>query len=222
MSASLNCIPWNSRIGRPNCCARPRSERVLQRRLRDPDGERGDPHAAAVQPLQRVDEALRRVAQHLVVRDEELLLEGDAHRLGGALAHLVLLLPDDVALGVGGDDERADPAGAAPVVRGVGAAHGDHDVAEAAVGDPRLGAVQHPAAVDAPRLRGERGGVGARVRLREREAAEQLAARHRLQPALLLRVGAVGQDHLRGQRVVHAHRDRHGGVAPGDLLQRER
>jgi hypothetical protein len=81
---------------------------VLQRRLRDPDRQRRDPQPPVVEPLQRVDEALRRVAEHLVVGDEHLL-EGDPHRLGGALPHLVLLLPHHVPLGVGGDDEGADP-----------------------------------------------------------------------------------------------------------------
>ena len=64
-------------------------------------------------------------------------------------------------------------------------------------------------------------GVGAGVGLGERKGAQHLPARHGAQPALLLRVGAVGQDHLRGERVVHAHRHGHGGVAARDLFQRD-
>ena len=56
-------------------------------------------------------------------------------------------------------------------------------------------------------------GVAARVGLRERQAAAQLARRHPRQPALLLLLGAVVHDQVRGDRVrVHDARQRHPAV----------
>ena len=100
----------------------------------------------------------------------------------------------------------------------VGAGHREHQVRRRAVGDPRLGAVQHPAGALAGGLRPQARRVRTRVRLGEREGAEQLAARHRLEPPLLLlrRRG-------RGASAWGAapHRDRDARVAGRDLLQRE-
>ena len=59
------------------------------------------------------------------------------------------------------------------------------------------------------------------MRLGEAEAAELLAARERLQVALLLRVGAERVDRPADDRVLHADDRRRRAVAGGDLLQRD-
>jgi hypothetical protein len=89
------------------------------------------------------------------------------------------------------------------------------------VRDPRLGAVDHPAVAVAHGLRAERRGVAAGLGLGERERAEDLAARHRLEVALLERLAPVREQHLRGERVVHAHQHRGARVGHGHLLERE-
>jgi hypothetical protein len=88
-------------------------------------------------------------------------------------------------------------------------------------GDPRLGAVEHPVVAVAHGLAAQRGRVAAGVGLREGEGAEQLAARHQLEVALLQRLAPVAQEHLRGQRVVHAHQHRRARVGRRDLLERQ-
>ena len=105
---------------------------------------------------------------------------------------------------------------------GVGARHDDDDVGMAARGDPRLGAGEHPVVAVAHGLAcaattASEPASGSR----QRERAEHLAARHRLQESLLLLVGAEAEEHLRGQRVVHAHQHRDRRVGGGDLLERE-
>ena len=77
-------------------------------------------------------------------------------------------------------------------------------------GDHVLLAVAHGAARDVAR-------VAARVGLRQRQAAAELARREARQPALLLLVGAVVHDEVRGDRVrVDDARQRHPAV--GELL----
>ena len=94
-------------------------------------------------------------------------------------------------------------------------------VGGAARGDELLHAVQHPA-VAAPLGAGpEVRGVGAGLRLGEAEGTQHLAARQRLQPALLLLGRAVGQERGAVGRVVDAHHRGEPAVARGDLLQRQ-
>jgi hypothetical protein len=59
------------------------------------------------------------------------------------------------------------------------------------------------------------------LRLAQRERADLLAARHRPEEALLLLLRAEVKDHLRRERVVHAHQHGGGRVGDGDLLERE-
>ena len=88
-------------------------------------------------------------------------------------------------------------------------------------GDELLHAVQHPAVALAHRARLEVRGVGARVRLGQAEGAEDLAARQRLQPLLLLLGRAVGQQRRAVGRVVDAHHRRQPAVGRRDLLERQ-
>ena len=61
----------------------------------------------------------------------------------------------------------------------------------------------------------------ARLRLREREAAEQLARRQRRQELLLLLVGAELVERVAHERVVDAHDDARRGAGARDLLHRQ-
>ena len=96
---------------------------------------------------------------------------------------------------VGVDDERRDAARRAR--RAVRAREEQDGAAERRVGDPLLSARDVPAAVDAPRARGQ----GARVRtgpgLRQREAAHALAACERRHEAGALLVAAEAEDRQR-------------------------
>ena len=73
----------------------------------------------------------------------------------------------------------------------------------------------------AHRARLEVGGVGAGVRLGQAEGAQDLAARQRLQPFLLLLGRAVGQQRRAVGRVVDAHHRRQPAVGRRDLLERQ-
>ena len=73
-----------------------------------------------------------------------------------------------------------------------------------AVGDERLRAVDHPAAVDALGARAQRGHVGAGVGLGDAQRADRLAGDRRHQVALLLLVGAELPDRRRGDAGVRA------------------
>ena len=85
---------------------------------------------------------------------------------------------------VGIDQERRDALGAR---RLAAAREDDVAVGHAAVGDPGLHAVEHPAVAVAPRGGGHRRHVGAGVGLRQGERRDQLAAGHARQQRLLLR-----------------------------------
>ena len=75
-----------------------------------------------------------------------------------------------------------------------------------------------PAVVDRHRARRDRRGVRARVRLRQREAAEQLAADEARAEALAQLGLAEARDRVR-DRVVHREREGVGGVAAAELLE---
>src|SRR5258705_486235 len=79
----------------------------------------------------------------------------------------------------------------------------DRHVGERAVGDPALGARDHPAAAAAHRARAHRADVAARIGLGEAEAADRAPRGQLGQPALLLRVGAVAVDRVHHQRALH-------------------
>ena len=100
-------------------------------------------------------------------------------------------------------------------------AHDEQDVGDAAgAGEPLL-AVDDPFLAVAHRVRAEQVRVGAALRLGHRVRRPELLVQHRLEPALLLLVGAVRREHLhvagvgRG-RAEHLRRRR---VAAEDLVQ---
>ena len=122
---------------------------------------------------------------------------------------------------------RDDEAGLAPALE-LGVDRGDDhvDVGDAAVGDPRLGAVEHPLVlglvVDGPGA--QRAHVGAGVGLGHAEGAElhvvgvAVALRHPLEDLL----GGAGAGDARRGEAGAEDRQRDAGVAPEELLHRHR
>ena len=99
----------------------------------------------------------------------------------------------------------------------VGARQQQPVLGELRVGRPHLLAVEHPAVVGALGARLDRREVGAGGRLGEELAPHLVAAQHRQQVALLLLLGAVGDD----RRAEHADADDvedPGHAGGGDLL----
>ncbi len=97
--------------------------------------------------------------------------------------------------------------------------HGD--VGHRAVGDPHLGAVEHPVITVAPRRGAHRRGIRSRVRLGEPEAADGAAGGHLGQPARLLLVAAVRPDREHRERALHGHEGAQAAVAGLELLGRD-
>src|SRR3546814_21064859 len=71
-------------------------------------------------------------------------------------------------------------------------------------------AARHPASAGADRLE-----VRSGARLGHRDRADPVAVRHRRQPALLLGLGAVGEDIVRDDARTHAVGDSAGTAQPG-------
>jgi len=91
-----------------------------------------------------------------------------------------------------------------------------------AAGDELLDAVEHITVAVAPRARAQLRGVGAGLRLGQGKAAQQLAARQRRQPALLLRAAAVAQQDGVDRAVGDADGGAHAAVAGRDFFQHQR
>ena len=92
------------------------------------------------------------------------------------------------------------------------------EVGDRPVGDPHLGAVQHPVRAALLGVGLHVGRIRAAVRLGEAEAADQLAARHARQVLLLLLLGAEGVDRVHAQRGLHGHEAADAGVAALQFL----
>ena len=120
-----------------------------------------------------------------MVERHAAVLQHDLRRVRGVLAGLLLDARNDPARGRGRHDEGADSSLASGLV---GHGEDDRDVGGLARGDELLDAVQQVGAVLRLGARGDRRGIRPGVRLGEGERAEHLAARDRLQPALLLSV----------------------------------
>src|SRR5690606_25187287 len=96
----------------------------------------------------------------------------------------------------GGHDEALD------AVFGLRPDNGD--VGQVAVGDPHLGAVDHPVAAIPARVRLHVRRIGAAMRLGQAKAADDLTGSHARQPLAPLLVAAVGEDRIHAQRTLHA------------------
>src|SRR6266516_1528073 len=185
---------------------------MLERPARDPDRLHRDAQATGVEALHRVPEPLALLAQEVVGREPHVL-ERERDGVRGPEAHLILRLPRTITGDVGGHNKRADPA--------LRAGHHHHEIRRAAVRGPGFRARLHPARASPHRARGQRRGVGAGLGLRQREPGQQVAARHRLEPAMLLRGAPMAHQHRGGNGVVDRERHRDARVRGGDLLERE-
>ena len=103
------------------------------------------------------------------------------------------------------DDERADAARAG---RGIGHRGDDEDLADAAVGDESLGAVQQIAVAATHRRRARAAGVAASLGLGESKAAHDLSRRQQRHVAALLLRGAELDDRRGAERRVRGDRER--------------
>jgi hypothetical protein len=114
---------------------------------------------------------------------------------------------------VGGHEERrhATRPGA------VGVAACDHavEVGNTTVGDPRLGAIEHPIGAVAARTRGERAHIGAGVGFGERERRDRLTTRDARQPVRAQRVGALEHERPRAE-ALHGEGKVGESIVPGE------
>ncbi len=126
---------------------------------------------------------------------------------------------DDIARRVGWHDEGGNPLFAGGRF-GRGEDEGDGGIL--AAGDELLAAGDDVVVALPPRPRCEIAGIGPALRLGEAEGGEHAPLGHRSQEALFLFVRAVEIERRAADRVVAAHDGRAGGIAGGDLLERER
>ncbi len=122
-------------------------------------------------------------------------------------------------LRLGLDEEGADAFGVLRV--GVGAGEQDAEIGNGAVRDELLGAVHDVGIANAARRRREAASVAARLRLRERVAAEDGSRRQAGKVASLLRLGAEVEDGTDAQAGVGAEDDGVAGVCDSELFRDE-
>ena len=163
------------------------AHRGLQRGLQHAAAHGGDVGARAVDAGQRRLEGLARRMQHRLVGREivDQPEAADADRVAAMqLERLVALEARPVGL----DGEAGD---AAIALRLVGLGIGDREAGHRGVGDPGLGAVQLPAALDAHRRHLQAAEVAADAGLAQAGAADHLARDHARQQARDMRRLAV-------------------------------
>ena len=96
---------------------------------------------------------------------------------------------------VGGNDEAPDPL--------VGASPHHGDVGDPAVGDPHLGAVEHPVAAVAAGMGAHTRGVTPRIGFGQPKTADALPRRHLWQPLGLLLLRTERPDRIHRERALH-------------------
>ena len=179
-----------------------------------PDGARRERDAGRVERLHQAVETLTLVADPLVVGHEAVVQEQLRGR-DRALSHLLHRRPDGEALGAALDHERRHATRARARRDG---REDDEVLGDRRVRDPRLLPVQHVAAVDPPRVRGDGRRVGSRRRLGGRERREHRSrAAQRRHPAALLLLVAERDDGVR-EEAARAEQAGQGVVAPRQLL----
>src|SRR5213082_2990932 len=171
-------------------------------------------------PVARLGEAHERgfeaagLGQQRVLRDARVL-EHELARVPRAQGQLPLLVLGRAALRVGGHDEATDRV---HVVARTGLGPHDRRLRRGAVGDPHLGAVQHPAVLRLLRDGDHAAGVRAVVGLGEPEAADHFARRHRGQPAPLLLIRSEGEDRIHDEGALHRREGADTRIAALELL----
>ena len=183
-----------------------------------PDRPGADADAPLVEDLQGVEEAVVDLAQPLLVGDLDVL----QHQLGGVRGvqpHLLDLLAGAEAGRPALDDEGGQPLG---LLLRAGRGEDDEDLADRALGDEGLGAVDDPARSPLrTRARARRAGVRAEPGSVRPQAPSTLplASRGRY---FCFCASLRGQVDVPGaERVVRRHRQPDGGVGARHLLQRD-
>ena len=179
------------------------------------DRARAEADAAVVEDRHRDLETLAGLAEHVLGRDLDVV-EVQAAQVVAAQAHRVEALADLEPPHALLQDQRDVAVLAVDLAAGEGGEH----VALRAVADVALLAVENVGAVGlADRARLELVGVGAGLRLSQREAGELAPAREVGQEALLLLVAAEHVDALEADRLVDAEHDRERRVDLGEGLE---
>ncbi|MNJ44910.1 hypothetical protein D3C77_399830 [compost metagenome] len=185
-------------------------ERALQHGLGAGDAADRDGQALPGQLLHQLDKALpRHAAQQVFLRYPDVVEKQHGGVLG-VQADLAQRLGAAEAGAVGFDQDQRDVLGALAGVAGLGDHH--HDIAVAAVGNERLGAIEdivitleHGAGLDGLQ-------VGAGIGLGHGHRANGLACRHLRQPGLLLQFTAEIHQ-VAGDDVMHPETDQPGRQA---------
>ena len=197
--------------------------RVLVGSAREADSRRGDHGARLVERAHCLEPARAFGAAEDVVLVDAHILEGDAARITGALAHVVFLAADHDAGRVRRDDKASHP-----LVASVRVGVGEHEVPGCLgpVGDPHLLAVDDVvvaildgAGLDALNVRASAWlghGVGGHVRV----AVAVDWASEQAEVFMLLLLGAV-HDHGRDGQLVGLHRRADARASPGHLFCEE-
>src|SRR4051794_4122815 len=189
----------------------------VERALADADAARRDGVAARVERAHGDLEAVADLAHQRVVVHADAV-EAQLRGVGTVQAHLVVDLLAREALGLRGDEEGGKPA--VPLLR-IRLGEDQRHLGVVAERDPHLVARDLPAPVDLLGAGALVGGVGARVGLREAEAAERLARAQRRQPALLLLLRAPAHDRGAHERGLDGHDRSHRRAAAPDLLDHD-
>ena len=146
------------------------------------------------------------------------VLQHELTRITGPQREFAFLVLGRKPLRVCGDDEATDRVGIFDPAR---LGPNDRGLCRRAVRNPHLGTVQYPAVF---RFFGDgdhAGGIGAVVRLRQAEAADDLAARHLREPFLLLFFGTERIDRIHHERALHRGERPHTRIAALQLLHDE-
>src|SRR5437868_10247650 len=144
------------------------------------------------------------------------VLEHQLARVARAQRELPFLVAGLEALAVRGHDEAANRP---LTLVAVGLGPHDRDLCGGSVRDPHLAAIEEPGTVRLfLRHRDHAGRIRAKVRLRETEAANDLAARHLRQPRAFLIFAAEGEDGIHRQCPLYGGQGAHAGVAAFELL----
>src|SRR5688500_6701277 len=126
------------------------------------------------------------------------------------------LVPRGEALRIGGYEE---PANGTRVGIVVGLRPDHRDFRRRAIGDPHLGAVQHPRAIALFPGHGDHAsGIRAEVRFGQPETADRLAPGHLRKPGALLVLAAEREDGIHNECALHRRERPDAAVSPLELL----
>src|SRR6266852_5934657 len=189
----------------------------LESALRDAGGLRSDADAAAIERGERDLVAFAFVADAVFFGDfaigENQLAAG-----GGVDAEFFFFFADLETRCALFHDDRGDSLLA---FGRIGVDVDDGRVGHAAIGDPRLGAVQNIFAAAFHRFGLQGGGVRARLRLGQGVAADFFSTGKGQQKSLFLRLGAEAVDGIAEQRILHAEDHAGGSAAARNLFDND-